>query len=83
MSASMASSVLLPSGSRLIGDRDAKLGGLAGEHGIDPRERDFQPHEIALALVHGHKADADQNERQYERQVVVVVHRAQQHGERP
>ena len=66
---------------RVIRDRDSELCGLAGEHRVDARERDFEAYQVPLALVHRNEANADQQEGQYERQVVVVVHRAEQHRE--
>ena len=45
---------------RMVGDRHLELSGLPGEYGIHARERDFQADEIALTLVHGYKAQADQ-----------------------
>jgi hypothetical protein len=36
----------------VIRNRDLEFGGLAGENGIDTRERYFQTDEISLALMH-------------------------------
>ncbi|MDH3586229.1 MAG: hypothetical protein OEQ30_04005, partial [Gammaproteobacteria bacterium] len=54
---------------------------LSGKYWFRARKREFEPDEIALALMHRNEADANQNEGQNERQIVVVVHRTQQHRE--
>ena len=66
----------------VVRNRDTELRGLAGEDRFDASEAQLEADEVALALVHRHEAETGKYECQYERQVVVVVHRTQQHGER-
>ena len=66
---------------RVIGHGDAEKRRLSCEYGIGAGKTHFEPDEIALALMHRHEAKPDQHERQQEREIIVVVHRPQQHRE--
>ncbi len=63
----------------MIGYCNFEFRRLTGENRIDTGESNFEPHEVALALVHRYEANANKKEGQDKRQVVVVVHRSQQH----
>ncbi len=66
----------------MIRDRYAEAHRLTGEDRLCTGETQLEAHQVALALVHRYEADADQQERQYEGQVVVVIHRSEQHRKR-
>ena len=59
-----------------------KPGGLAREDGVHSRKVDFEADKVALALMHGDEAEADQQKGQDKGQVVVVIHRPEQHCKR-
>ncbi len=63
----------------MIGDGDLKLRGLAGEDRIDTGKTQLESDKVALALVHRNETKARQQKRQSKGQVIVVVHRAEQH----
>src|SRR5690606_11368293 len=54
---------------RMIRYRDSELRCLSREHRIDSGEAHFQAHQVTLALVHGDKAQACEQECQEEREV--------------
>jgi len=71
----------MPGTFRPICDCDAEFRRLPGKHGLNACETQFEANDIALALMHRDEAEAGEHEREYKGQVVVVVHRTQQHRE--
>ena len=59
-----------------------KLIGAARVYRFDAGEAHFQADEVSLADVHRDESQTRQQKRQHEGKVVVVVHRAEQHGKR-
>ena len=64
-----------------VGYCDSELCRLPGKYGIGAGKTQFETDQVALTLVHRYQPQAHQQEGQNEREIVVVVHRSEQHGE--